>query len=84
MQDFRTMGDMVAKAFISQIAYCDYIAHLIQSGLKVADAEQSKLLSSVGPTRMDLSPEGALMSTAKTIEVEDRGGKKYLITVREL
>jgi hypothetical protein len=34
--------------------------------------------------KYDLSPEGSFQSTKKTIEVEDRYGKKYRITVEEV
>ena len=65
------------------LAYCDYIAHLIQKNLKANDATQEKLLSSVGNINFDLKPDGSYGSTKKTIQVEDRYGKKYLITVEE-
>jgi hypothetical protein len=65
----------------SYLVYCDYIAHSISGNLKANDTE--RLLSSVSRPKYDLTPEGAFKSTKKTIEVEDRSGKKYLITIEE-
>lgn len=61
--------------------YCDYIAHLIATELKVLDNE--KLLSSVGNVQYDLGLAGELQSTVKTIFVEDRFGTRYRIVVQE-
>ena len=70
------------KAIVDSTAYCDYIAHLIVGNLKANDTE--KLLASVGRPQLDLSPEGSFRSTKKTIDVEDRFGKKYRVTVEEV
>jgi len=83
MEDFNTMAKMVVEPRIA-LAYCDYIAYLIQKELKAVDNNDQRLLSSVGRARMDLDASGALASTKKTIEVEDRQGKKYKITVEEV
>ena len=65
------------------IAYCDYIAHTIKKTLIVNDEEN--MLSTVGGIKMDLHPEqGYFLSTKKTIEVVDKYGKQYKITVEEL
>jgi hypothetical protein len=79
--------DTIVKQFFdnvpkSYIAYCDYIAHLIQGNLKSNDSE--KMLSSVSKTQYDLTPSGSFASTKKTIMVEDRNGKQYRITVEEV
>ena len=66
----------------SLMAYCDYIAHTIAGNLNANDTD--RLLASVGRPRMDLAPEGYLQSTKKTIEVEDRYGKRYRVTVEEI
>jgi len=63
------------------LVYCDYIAHLISKELKANDSE--RLLSSVSKPRADLTPQGAMRSTKRTIDVEDRFGKKYRITITE-
>jgi hypothetical protein len=61
--------------------YCDYIAHLIATELKVLD--QERLFSSVGHVQYDLGLEGELQSTIKTIFVEDRFGTRYRIIIQE-
>lgn len=66
------------------IAYCDYIAHLISTELKRIDTDAEKLISSVGRVQYDLGFEGEFCSTMKTIDVEDRFGKQYRITIQEL
>lgn len=82
---FQTMDEIVNKFFDnmpkSYIAYCDYIAAIISKELKANDSE--RLLASVGRPQFDISPEGSFRSTKKTIEVEDRFGKKYRVTVEE-
>jgi len=66
----------------SYVAYCDYIAHTIVNNLKANDTE--RLLASVSRPKYDLTPEGGFASTKKTIEVEDRNGRKYRVTVEEM
>lgn len=63
------------------LVYCDYIAHLISTELKAIDTE--RLLSSVGPVRWHLAEAGTFASTRKTVHVQDRYGKKYVITVEQ-
>ena len=67
-----------------QLAYCDYIAEVISKELKELDTHYYRLLSSVGRPCWDMAPEGYMVSTKKTILVEDRSGKKYRITVEEV
>lgn len=86
MNHFDTM-DTIVKQFFNNLpksytAYCDYIAAIISKELKANDSE--RLLASVGRPQLDLSPEGSFRSTKKTIEVEDRFGKKYRVTVEEV
>jgi len=86
MNHFNTMDDIVNKFFaqpaFAKLAYCDYIAHTISKELKVIDSE--RLLSSVSRPKYDLTPDGGFASTKKTIEVSDRFGKNYRITVEEI
>lgn len=83
---FQTMNEIVNQFFDnlpkSYVAYCDYIAHTIVGNLKANDTE--KLISSVGRPQYDLTPTGGFRSTKKTIEVEDRFGRKYRVTVEEV
>ena len=85
MNEFKTMDELVNRFFsqpaFPECAYCDYIAATVAGNLKANDME--KLLSSVSRPQQDLSPTGSFRSTKKTIDVEDRNGKKYRITVEE-
>ena len=67
-----------------RLAYCDYIAWLISTELKTLDTSGQKLLASVGRVQFDLGHFDEFLSTTKTIDVEDRYGKQYRITVQEL
>ena len=90
MTHFDTMDTIVKQFFDhpafnrpnSLLAYCDYIAQAIADNLKANDTE--RLLSSVSRPKYDLTPEGGFASTKKTIEVEDRNGRKYRVTVEEV
>ncbi len=86
MTHFDTMNTIVNKFFDnlpkSYVVYCDYIAHVISKELKANDTE--RLLSSVSRPKYDLTQEGGFASTKKTIEVEDRFGTKYRVTVEEV
>jgi hypothetical protein len=84
--DFYLMTKMVTEVKEKQpsLAYCDYIAHLIQMNLKNEDTKDKNMLSSVGRVNFDLAEEGFLASTKKTIFIEDRNDKKYRITVEEM
>lgn len=83
---FQEMDEIVNKFFaqpaFARLAYCDYIAHTISKELKANDSE--RLLSSVSRPQYDLTESGSFASTKKTIEVEDRFGKKYRVTVEEV
>ena len=86
MNHFDTMDNIVNKFFaqpaFARLAYCDYIAHIISKELKANDTE--RLLSSVSRPKYDLTESGGFKSTKKTIEVSDRFGKNYRITVEEI
>jgi hypothetical protein len=66
-----------------KLAYCDYIANLVSTNLKAEDVKDKSLLASVGRMKYDLDANGAFRSTTKTVMVEDRNGKQYIITVEE-
>ena len=86
MSHFDTMNTIVNQFFDnlpkSYVVYCDYIAHTIVNNLKANDTE--RLLASVSRPKYDLTESGGFASTKKTIEVEDRNGCKYLVTVEEV
>lgn len=64
------------------LAYCDYIAHIIQKNLKRNDTEG--FVDSVGKVNFDLDPDGSYRSTKKTISIVDKHGTAYLITIEEV
>jgi hypothetical protein len=63
------------------LSYCDYISAAIKIAL--LDDQHSKLIEKVGPIQWDLAPAGYLVSTKKTIELQDRFGKKYTIVITD-
>ena len=65
------------------LAYCDYIADVIRKGLVKDTAEYNTLIKEVAGIEMDLHADGSFKSTTKTIRVEDRSGKSYIVTVSE-
>ena len=85
-EEFKKMSDVINVAFRdakSMMAYCDYIAELISKEMKSEDDKYMRLLSSVSRPLYDLGQQGQFQSTKKVINVEDRYGKKYTITVEE-
>lgn len=82
--DFKTMKEVAESMNDAQslMAYCDYISYLIQKNLKALDTTSEKLLGSVGKIQFLTGPNGEF-TTTKRIEVEDRYGKKYKITIEE-
>jgi len=86
MTHFDTMNTIVTKFFDnlpkSYLVYCDYIANVISKELKINDTE--RLIASVSRPKYDLTESGGFASTKKTIEVVDRNGTKYRITVEEV
>ena len=65
-----------------RLAYCDYIAHIIQKNLLVID--EQKLLNDVSRIQYDLTSNGEFDSTTKTIDVIDMQDKQYRIIIQEL
>jgi len=63
------------------LAYCDYISAITTLGLKNLDAEAK--IKTIGYPEMDLHADGYMVSTKRTIMVQDKNGKSYRITVEE-
>lgn len=63
------------------LSYCDYISQRIRNDLLGADKDN--LVRAVGRIGYDLDKNGAMISTKKTIMVQDQNGKEYKITVEE-
>ncbi len=61
------------------LQYCDYIAKQAQAAIK---QDPESLLKETGAVKLDLHPqEGYLQSTTKTVEVTDKYGQRYRVTV---
>lgn len=68
-----------------KLAYCDAIAMVINKALKSDATTFNSYIKNVGSTEWDLHPEdGYMLSTTKTIQVEDMQGKMYKVTVEEV
>jgi hypothetical protein len=65
-----------------KLAYCDYIASLLRDSLAEDDSGLISWLE-VSRVQADLSPDGYLVSTKKTILAKDHQGKSYRVTVEE-
>lgn len=64
------------------IAFCDHIAFLIRNALMSSNYEN--IHYDVLDMKSDLDPEyGYLLSTKKTVRVQDHNGTKYRITIEE-
>jgi len=84
MDDFKTMAEKATEKR-HPLAYCDYIAALISDDLKAFDCQNARLLLEVSRPQSDLHPEqGYLVSTKKTLMVQDKQNKLYKIIVEEL
>jgi hypothetical protein len=72
-------------------AYCDAISHCLSKLLHAVisgavDVEldgAQRVIKAVGPTKMDLSPEGEFQSTRRQFIVADVNGRMYTVTVSE-
>jgi len=66
------------------IAYCDYMAKVINESLKKDAHVYGTFVDSVGKINWDLGENGEFLSTKKTMTVVDRNGKNYIVTVQEM
>jgi hypothetical protein len=72
-------------------AYCDAISHCLSKTLHAVisgavDIEMDgaqKVIKAVGPTKLDLSPDGAFQSTKRQFIVADVNGRMYTVTIAE-
>jgi hypothetical protein len=66
------------------LVYCDYIAQVINKTLREDSYKEESLLHYVDGVAYDLHPEhGYMLSTQKTIGVQDKNGTRYRITIEE-
>jgi len=71
--------------------YCDAISHCLSKILHAVisgavDIEMDgaqKVIKAVGPTKLDLSPDGAFQSTRRQFIVADVNGRMYTVTISE-
>lgn len=64
------------------LAYCDFIADVAKRALQKDD---TCIIREVGHVKADLHPEGGyLLTMKKTLDVSDRNGRKYRVTVEEI
>lgn len=66
------------------LAYCDYIAKVINESLKKDSGNYGTYVDKVGRVMWDLGADGSFQSTKKTMSVMDRNGKLYRVTVEEV
>ena len=67
------------------LAYCDYIADRIRTWFRNDIVVGSEYIKNVDKVMMDLHPEeGYFLSTKKTLRIEDKNGKWYLVTIEEI
>jgi hypothetical protein len=66
------------------LAYCDYMAKVINESLKKDAHVYGTFVDSVGKVNWDLGENGEFLSTKKTMTVVDRNGKNYIVTVQEM
>ncbi len=66
------------------LAYCDYMAKVINESLKKDAHVYGTFVDSVGKINWDLGENGEFLSTKKTMTVVDRNGKNYIVTVQEM
>ena len=66
------------------LAYCDYMAKVINESLKKDAHVYGTFVDSVGKVNWDLGENGEFLSTKKTMTVVDRNGKNYIVTVQEI
>jgi len=67
------------------LAYCDYIANKIQESLREDSYKEQSLINYVDKINWDLHPEeGYMLSTTKTINIQDVNEKRYRITIEEI
>lgn len=66
------------------LAYCDYMAKVINDSLKKDAQVYGSFVDSVGKIHWDLGSKGEFLSTRKVMNVIDRNGKAYRVIVEEV
>lgn len=67
------------------LQYCDYIADKIKNYMREDSYRDASLVRYVDKVEWDLDPkDGYMVSTAKTIKMQDKSGTWYKVTVEAL
>lgn len=83
INEFMSGLSSAPRIIASATSYCDKIAATIFDALKATDPD--RIIANCRSVQSDLHPEdGYLLSTKKTLEVRDRNGNRYLVTVEDL
>jgi len=82
LQDLYHQQQLEHQEQLSQLAFCDYIAHRIKETMNKPDSE--KIIYGAGSVKFDLNAEGQFVSTKKHLFVIDRNRRTYKITVEEV
>lgn len=78
------VNEMTEKKWYVPMAYCDAISFVLRNALRDDAKSPMSYVKNVGGVQWDLhEDEGYMLSTAKTIMVEDKNGKMYKVTVEE-
>jgi hypothetical protein len=81
--DYKEKPALIFEGVV-MLAYCDYMAKVINDSLKKDSHVYGSFVDSVGKVNWDLGEKGEFLSTKKTMTVVDRNGKNYRIVVEEI
>lgn len=68
----------------SHLSFCDYIAQTIKKAIDHDSICADGLLAGCGSIKYDLGPNDEFVSPTKTMNVADRNGRLYEITVKDV
>jgi hypothetical protein len=66
------------------LVYCDYIADKVVKTLRTDSYSEDSLLHFVSHAQLDLDEQGIFQSTKKVVDVQDKNGVRYRVTVEEV
>ena len=79
------VNEMLERKWSVPMAYCDAIAYVLRKAMVSDTSSPLSYIKNVSGVQLDLHEEhGYMLSTAKSIVVEDKNGKHYKVTVEEL
>jgi len=79
------MSTQITPVYCDAISHClSKLLHAVISGAVDVELDGAqRVIKAVGPTKMDLSPEGAFQSSRRQFIVADVNGQMYTVTVAE-